>query len=107
MDEDDLPDKLELRVGEEQTLKLPSLASAGYLWEYELAEPGLVTIEKGFGEAGGGFEPARERLTLRGRKAGTTRLRLRQRRSWEREPAAERVVTVTVLARAKDDVLPS
>jgi predicted secreted protein len=99
----ELPDELTLRPGDEQTIHLPSLARAGYVWEAEV-EDGAVA------EAAVAFQPAddaavgsrtfsrSELLTLTGRKEGTTRVYLAQRRTWEEgvEPIAAHTLTVNV-----------
>jgi predicted secreted protein len=100
MPEPNLPGEIVLRVGEEATLELPSLAGAGYVWEYELGDPELADVDKHFAAPakGGGRAASFELLRLCGRRAGTTALKLWQRRSWEPKPIAEHVVRLTVLA---------
>jgi len=104
----ELPDELTLRPGEEQTIHLPSLARAGYVWEAEV-EDGAVA------EAAVAFQPAddaavgsrtfsrSELLTLTGRKEGSTRVLLAQRRTWEEgvEPIAAHTLTVNVAESAE------
>ncbi len=102
MSEPDFPRELTFRVGEEVTLQLPSLAGAGYVWEYGLGDPKLAEVDKRFGEPAKGGDRAAsfELVTLRGRAVGRTELKLRQRRSWEPKALVEQVVRLTVLAPA-------
>jgi predicted secreted protein len=101
----ELPDELTLHLGEEETLQLPSLAGAGYVWEATVDDAAVA-------EASTQFQPAAEAavgqrtfsrhelLTLRGRSVGTTDVRLVQRRTWETgvEPVAVHTLTVNVVA---------
>jgi predicted secreted protein len=95
----ELPEELSLRTGEEASVLLPSRAGAGYVWEAIVEDEAVV-------EASTQFEPAigertfnpNELLTLRGRSAGTTSVRLVQRRTWEKgvEPIGAHVITINV-----------
>jgi predicted secreted protein len=104
----ELPDQLSLRAGDETSVLLPSRAGAGYVWEATVEDKAVV-------EASTQFEPAdeaavgertfssHELLSLRGRRAGTTRVRLVQRRTWEKdvEPIGAHVITVNVADEAE------
>jgi predicted secreted protein len=103
----DLPDELTLEAGEEETVHLPSLAGAGYVWAAEVDDEAVAEASTQFRpadeEASGRKSFSRtELLTLRGRSAGTTRVRLVQRRAWEKgvEPLAAHTLTVNVVAGA-------
>lgn len=101
------PTELTLRSGEEKTIHLPSLAGAGYVWAADVDDEAVA-------EASTRFQPAEERahgrttfsrtelLTIKGRSAGTTRVHLVQRRTWEKgvEPTAAHTLTVNVVASA-------
>jgi hypothetical protein len=95
---------LQLRVGEERTLELLGLGSAGYAWEEELGgEPGVVEVRWERGLRDGEPPPAvgasaPERATIRALRPGAAVVTLVHRRRWEpRERARERrVVEVTV-----------
>ncbi|TMK78156.1 MAG: hypothetical protein E6G45_07345 [Actinobacteria bacterium] len=101
----ELPDEVTLRPGEEETVHLPSLAGAGYVWE-------AVVDDEAVAEASMQFQPADEAavgrktfsrselLILRGRSVGITCVRLVQRRAWERdvEPIAAHALTINVAA---------
>jgi predicted secreted protein len=99
----ELPDELTLRPGDEDTIHLPSLARAGYVWEAEVEDDTVADASVAFQPAddaavGGRTFSRSELLTLRGREAGTTRVRLVQRRTWEEgvEPIAAHTLTVNV-----------
>lgn len=97
----DLPERLDLRVGEVRTLQLPSLAQGGYRWELIAENERVVGITVQFQSAGaanaGTFSPF-EIATLRGLQAGSTIVRCQQRRSWEGSaaPLIDQTVTVEV-----------
>jgi predicted secreted protein len=103
--ETELPDELTLRPGEEETVQLPSLAGAGYVWEAvvddeAVAEASTQFKRAGEAEVGRKTFSRHELLTLRGRSVGTTGVRLVQRRTWESgvEPVAAHTLTVNVVA---------
>jgi predicted secreted protein len=104
----ELPDELSLRTGDETSVLLPSRAGAGYVWEATVEDEAVVealTRFEGADDAAVGertFSP-NELLALRGRRAGTTRVRLVQRRTWEKdvEPIGAHVITVNVADQAK------
>jgi predicted secreted protein len=104
----ELPDEISLRPGEEMTVFLPSHAGAGYVWEAAVDDEAVVEASTQFERADDAAVGRRtfsrnELLTLRGRGAGTTRVRLVQRRTWERdvEPIGARTLTVNVAAPAE------
>jgi predicted secreted protein len=101
----ELPDEVTLRLDDERTFRLPSLAGAGYRWEATAEDGTIVEAEARFDDAvtstsGHAAFSAHELLTLRGRKVGTSRVRCLQRRGWERQapPLADRSITVNVVA---------
>jgi predicted secreted protein len=81
-------DTVELRVGDEHSVELEGLMSAGYVWEPELAgHESVVEVTKEEGEGNGpdlavGSGPA-EIFTIKALKPGTTTVRFAQRRPWE------------------------
>ena len=95
----ELPAELSLRTGDETSVLLPSRARAGYVWEATVDDEVVVEASTQFEPAVGErtFSP-HELLTLRGRTAGMTRVRLVQRRTWEEdvEPIGAHVITVNV-----------
>jgi len=101
----DLPAEVTLRAGEEQTLRLPSLAGGGYRWVAIADDESVVAVRARFDEAittasgASSFSPD-ELLTLRGRKVGTTQVRCIQRRGWEQDaaPIVDHRLRVTVVA---------
>jgi hypothetical protein len=105
---DDLPDHVTLQPGAEVTLRLPSLAGAGYRWEASVDDDAVVEATTRFDEpvGHGARDPAFaafELLVLRGRAIGRTRVHCSQRRGWEAgSPAAERLISVDVVPAAPD-----
>lgn len=103
----ELPDHISLRPGDETTVLLPSRAGAGYVWEAAVEDETVVEASMKFERADDAAVGQRtfsrnELLILRGRSAGTTRVRLVQRRTWERgEPKAAHTLTVNVAAEAE------
>lgn len=102
-----LPGELTLSVGEARTIDLPSLAGGGYVWEAVAEDEAVATVSTAFvgaDEAAVGSKTfsRHELLTLHGVGAGTTRVRLVQRRTWESgvEPIAAHSLTVNVVAKA-------
>jgi predicted secreted protein len=104
----DVPEELHLRVGEQDTIRLPGLATAGYRWQAAVEDDAVASVSSRF-DSGETTRAARtassrdELVTVSGRAAGTTRLSLIQRRSWEGggDPIARHDVVVTVVAAAK------
>lgn len=97
-----------MRVGEEGTLRLPGLATAGYRWQAAVEDEGVATVSTRFdsGDTAGHARTASSRdelVTVSGRAEGTTRLSLVQQRSWEGggDPIAAHEVVVTVVAAAQ------
>lgn len=103
----ELPSVVTLRAGTAQALDLPSLAGAGYVWSAEVEDERVAVASTQFRPAtaarhGGQAFNRTELLTLRAVGAGTTRVHLAQRRTWEQgvEPAAAHTLTVNVVASA-------
>jgi len=103
-----LPDEISLRIGEEQTLLLPSRAQAGYVWEAEVADEAVVEASTKFEGADDAAVGARtfsenERLTLKGLAEGETSVQLVQRRTWEEgvKPIAAHTIAVNVAGAAE------
>jgi predicted secreted protein len=94
------PSSLTLRVGEEREIELPSLGTAGYTWQHEVEDSdGAVDISWGRGPAPDAVgEAAPEVLELRGASPGRVRVRLVQRRPWERDtdPLREHEMEIVV-----------
>ena len=89
----EVPDEISLQPGQETTVLLPSRAGAGYVWEAEVDDEGVVSASTKFEGADDAAVGRRafgenELLTLRGRGVGTTRVHLVQRRTWEEERRA-------------------
>jgi predicted secreted protein len=103
----ELPATVTLRVGEDVTLHLPSLAGAGYRWEATVDDESVTDAQTQFDDAvtsrtGRASFSENELLTVHGRRVGTTRVHCVQRRGWERgtAPVAEYSLTVNVVPAA-------
>ena len=101
----DLPEEVTLRPGVEETIQLPSLAGAGYVWEADVENEAVAEASTEFQGAdektvAGRTFSRNELLRLRGHRAGTTQIRLVQRRPWEIgvDPVALHSLTVKVVA---------
>lgn len=101
----DLPDRVSIRRGEEQVIRLPSSAGAGYRWQASVDDEAIVSAEVRFERAttsasgAPAFSP-HELLTLEGRAVGATLVQCVQRRGWEQDmlPLARYTLAVTVVA---------
>jgi hypothetical protein len=78
------------------------------VWEATVEDEAIVEASTKFDRADHAAVGSRtfspnEHLTLRGRSAGTTRVRLVQRRTWEKdvEPIGAHVLTVNVAGKVK------
>ena len=103
-----LPDEISLRIGEEQSLMLPSSAQAGYVWEAETEDEAVLEASTKFEGADDAAVGARtfsenERLTLKGLAEGETSVHLVQRRTWEEgvKPIAAHTIAVNVAGAAE------
>ena len=93
-----------LAIGEERTLSLSSLATAGYQWSGSVggADPGAVALELRRGEpppSGKAGATAPETAVLRGIRPGHVHVRLEQRRPWEADQPAAQVLELEVEVR--------
>ena len=99
-----LPDRLDLSVGEERSLMLQGLGTAGYMWQEQIsgsADVVGVTWQRGFPP---GTEPAAigvsapETATIRALAPGEVTLRFIRIRPWEQDvaPKQEQKILVRV-----------
>lgn len=85
----DVPNQLELEVGEQRTIELPGLGTAGYVWEHDVVgDDDVIDVRwsRGFPpdlqpQAVGISAP--EAVTISARRAGSVEVRLYQHRRWE------------------------
>jgi predicted secreted protein len=96
-------DAIELRVGEERSVKLGGLGPAGYRWVAELeGDAGIADVQPAGTEApeqGGAVGAgAGEVFTIRANRAGAARVRFAQRRPWEHDapPVNERTIQLRI-----------
>lgn len=93
MGSDAADDAIELRVGEEHTVRLAGLGTAGYRWTPQLeGDPGVADVRAVGAEApeGGGAvgASASEVFAIRADRPGQARIRFAQRRPWEPDDVA-------------------
>ncbi len=103
-----LPSKIELKVGEIYTLRLPGLGSAGYLWEYRITGSEQVVRMTAEGarqvpKAGGDEQMPRSYSAdilfhFYALEQGQVRIDLLLRRPWEKDtpPLREHTLEVSV-----------
>ena len=101
----ELPDRIELQVGERKVVRLPGLGTAGYSWTHSLnGSDQTVAITSSTAPPPGpgpspGVGPSSDALfTIEALKSGQVSLHLTQRRSWEKNtsPLKEHTVTIVV-----------
>ena len=94
-----------MRPGEDHEVVLPSLGSAGYVWQHEVdGDPRVieVVLRRGsppVGQIAGRAIP--EVLSIAGLAPGTVTILLRQRRPWETDVEPRSTLTVTVEVRGR------
>lgn len=98
----DVPERVDLTVGEAVTFELPGLGTAGFIWQDQVAgSPGVVQVSWSRGFAPG-TEPtaigvsAPEVATIQALQPGEVTLRLVQVQPWEPHAAPNREHRVTV-----------
>jgi predicted secreted protein len=101
----DVPDHVELAVGEQYVVELPGLGTAGYVWDDDVTGGGgVVEVRWSRGlPAGTAPQPvgvsAPEAATIRALRPGTAELRLYQHRRWEPPGRARAEHRLSVLVR--------
>jgi len=99
------PARIDLAVGEERSVELPGLGTAGYDWDHQVAgDDGVVDVTWTRGFPPGAPMPragvsAPEVATVRGLRPGTARLRLYQHRRWEPPEKARAEHRIEVVVR--------
>jgi predicted secreted protein len=96
-------DAIDLRVGEEYSVRLAGLGTAGYRWAAHLeGDPGVADVHPAAAEGREGSDAvgssADEAFTIHANRPGDTRIRFVQRRPWEQDvrPANEHAVQLRV-----------
>jgi len=102
----DVPDRIELRIGEKTTLGLPGLGAAGYSWSHEFkGDNDVVRVSPSAAPAPAGDatrlppgESVDEWFTIEALARGETILHMLQSRRWEKgkAPRKEYNITITV-----------
>jgi predicted secreted protein len=99
---EEVPEHLDLTVGQSQSFVLPSLGTSGYVWNENVAgAPDVVDVSWQRGFPPGAQLPAvgasaPETLTIRAVGPGEVTVHLHQARPWERDSAPKREGQVTV-----------
>ena len=101
MAKSELPDHLNLKVGEEYVLELPGLAVAGYIWQEDLEQSGVIAVRWTRGVLPGSAplavgQSVPEKVGIRALVPGELTLTLSQRRPWERNRPPVRSHTIHV-----------
>jgi hypothetical protein len=106
----EIPARIELRVGERWSARLPGLGSAGYQWTWELKGAGVVEVTLApvsspiVPPAGGeppGSSSVDQQVEVRALQPGVTTVHFIQRRPWQLDqpPLRHHVVEVAVVDR--------
>ena len=97
---------LVLRPGEDHEVVLPSLGSAGYVWQHEVdGDPGVIEVARRRGSQPVGRVAGRatpEVVSIAALAPGTVTIRLRQRRPWESDVEPRSTLRVTVEVRDRE-----
>jgi predicted secreted protein len=103
----DLPDRVDLRVGESRSFEFRGVPSTGYSWQHEIVgDEDVVQVEWSRAARGApttvpqGGAGTVETMTVTGVQPGAARLRVRWRRRWDPPDVAkeEHLVMMTVSA---------
>lgn len=93
---------MEMSVAEEQSIVLPSLGTAGYVWEYDVEGPSeTVSVDTGSAELDRSAPVGLSApcvVTIRGLQPGVVTVHMVQRRPWETgvPPLNSHSITVNV-----------
>jgi len=92
---------IEIKVGKSSTISLPSLATAGYLWIFEVDRKGIVSVSEDRStstanplKAG---ESLPEKFLIKALQPGTVKVVFSQKRSWEQNKAAVAILIFTII----------
>ena len=91
-----VPESLEAAAGETVEIRLDELASGGFGWDVESAEPGLIVDSRADPPAGAPGAARTRRLLVRATEPGEYALALRYGRPWEAEPHERREYRIRV-----------
>lgn len=92
---------IEIKVGKSSTISLPSLATAGYLWIFEVDRKGIVSVSEDRStstsnplKAG---ESLPEKFLIKALQPGTVKVVFSQKRSWEQNKPAVAILIFTII----------
>ena len=94
-------EQLQIKIGDTAFIKLESLATSGYVWNYSIDDNSIIELKK---EANEFQKPliqgysGMEVFAIKGLKKGTTKISFSQSRKWEKnnDPAKSRSFTIIV-----------
>ncbi len=92
---------IHIDTGKSSTISLPSLAMAGYVWNFEVDRKEIVTVSEDrstltdTGLKGG--ESLAEKFLIRALQPGTAKIVFSQKRSWEQNNTALSINIFTVI----------
>lgn len=92
---------IEIKVGKSSTISLPSLATAGCLWIFEVDRKGIVSVSEDRStstanplKAG---ESLPEKFLIKALQPGTVKVVFSQKRSWEQNKPAVAILIFTII----------
>ena len=93
-------DNIVLNIGETTDIRLPSLATAGYLWKIQSSETPIVSVTESRGvlpkDKAVGASPDAI-FTVKGLRKGSYQLHLEQRRPWESDTIQATAVKMVLI----------
>ena len=101
----DVPQQLTLAVGDEASVRLPGLGTAGYVWEDEVTNGSdVIRVEWSRGWPAGAAPrtagpSAPETMTITGLQPGRAAVRLFQHRRWESGTAPREEHRIDIIVR--------
>ncbi len=92
---------IEIKVGKSSTVSLPSLATAGYLWIFEVDRKGIISVSEDRSTSTSNSlkagESLPEKFLIKALQPGTVKLVFSQKRSWEQNKSAVAILIFTII----------
>ncbi|MVN20507.1 protease inhibitor I42 family protein [Mucilaginibacter arboris] len=92
---------IRLNAGKSSIVSLKSLASAGYMWSYQVDRKDIISVSEERTDAPSGRlkagESLAEKFRVQGLKPGTAKLIFSQKRSWEQNTTAISTLIFSVI----------
>lgn len=92
-----------IKVGKSSTISLPSLATAGYLWIFEVDRKGIVSVSEDRSTSTSTSNPLKageslpEKFLIKALQPGTVKVVFSQKRSWEQNKPAVAILIFTII----------